>query len=344
MKIYSIVFGLLVLGLLFSAEFEDIYIRRVESQDGDQTILVTNCDQGGKEPTWVTVKVWTPNPFGESTHALFYYKNATTGGWTQIYDCTVLQYGKECIVFLPLYLGGMGDKTESLEVIRATMERGSTSYEADMEISFTHARTEKERIVDNKTAAYSTLLAEAGTHSFCNSDRSLCCKLQTDYSSVTGLENRSKALQKECQVDAARILIENAINTLRAINGNASACSAALAEVASAEQTATQRGCNSGSVRTQIDGLKAEIRNGNYALSLAALNSAMSSQCLGGASVEEVEPGDVDTGTGAGGTDTGGTGTGSTDTGSSGSSKPMCPGMFILFLLPFALMVYRWDF
>lgn len=337
MKIHSIVFGLLVLGLLFSAEFEDIYIRRVESQDGDQTILVQNCDPGGKEPTWVTVKVWTPNPFGESTHAFFYYRNYTTGGWVQIYDCTVLQYGKECQVFLPLYLGGMGDKTESLEVIKATMERGSTRYEATMEISLNHVRTEKEKIVDNKTATYNTLLAQAGAHSFCNPDRSLCCKLQDDYSSVTGLEARSEALQKECQVDAARILIESAINALKGINGNASACSAALAEIANAEQTADQRGCNSGSVRTQIDALKAEVRNGNYETSLVALNAAMASQCLGGAAVGEIEPGEVP----VSGSQPPVSGGAQQET---GNGKPMCPGMFILFLLPLALVVCRWDF
>ena len=343
MKIYSIVFGLLALGLLFSAEFEDIYIRRVESQDGDQTILVANCDQGGKGPTWITVKVWTPNPFEESTHAFFYYKNFTTGGWVQIEDCTVLQFGKECQVFLPIYLGGRGDSTESLELIKATMEKGSTRYEATMEISVNHLRTAKEIIVENKTAVYLSLLPSAGAHSFCNSDRSLCCKLQEDYSSVTGLEAQSAALQKECRVDEARILIENAINTLNGINENAPACSAALAEVANAESTAIQRNCDSGGVRTQIDALKAEIRNGNYAPSLAALNSAMSSQC-GGATVGEVDPGDVDTGTGGTGTGTGSTGTGGTGTSGSESSKPMCPAGFVLFLLPLALVVYRWDF
>jgi len=340
MKIYSVVFGLLVLGLLFSAEFEDIYIRRVESQDGDQTILVQNCDPGGKGPTQITVKVWTPNPFEESTHALFYYKNFTTNGWVQISDCTVLQFGKECQVFLPIYLGGRGDRTEALELIRATMEKGSIGYEANMEISVNHMRTEKEKIVDNKTVTYLSLLSSAGGHSFCNTDRSLCCKLQNDYASVTGLDNRSAALQKECRVDEARILIENAINTLNTINTDAPACSAALAEVAEAESTATQRNCNSGGVRTQIDALKTEIRNGNYGFSLAALNSAMSSQC-GGASVGEIEPGEVDTGTGGTGTgDTGGT----QGTGSSGSSKPMCPAAFVLFLLPLALMVHKWDF
>jgi len=343
MKIYSIVFGMLVLGLLFSAEFEDIYIRRIESQDGDQTILVQNCDPGGKEPTWITVKVWTPNPFEETTHAFFYYKNFTNDQWVQIEDCTVLQYGKECQVFLPIYLGGRGDRTESLELIRATMEQSPTRYEATMEISVNHQRTEKEKIVDNKTATYNTLLAEAGTNSFCNSGASLCCKLKDDYESVTGLEARSEALQKECQVDAARILIENAINTLNAINRDASACSAAIATVQGAESTATSRGCNSGAVRTQIDALKAQIREGTYTADVTALNSAMASQC-GGATVPPSTGGTGTTGTG--GTGTTGTGTGGTGgTGAGGNgSKPMCPGAFILFLLPLALMVYRWDF
>ena len=322
------------MGLLFSAEFEDIYIRRVQSQDPSQPVLVTNCDQGGKGPSQITVKVWTPNPFGESTHAFFYYRNFTTGGWVQVYDCTVSQYGKECQVFLPLYLGGMGDKTESLEVLRATMEKGATRYEATMEISINHVRTEKEKIVENKTAIYRALFAEVGAYNFCNSDESLCCRLRDDYESVAGLERRSEALQKECQVDAARIMLEDAINTLNGIKESAPACSAALAEIANAEQAANQRGCNSGGVRTQIDALKAEVRNGNYNASLAALNAAMASQCLGGASVGEIEPGEVPA-SGSQPPVSGGA--------QQGGGKPICPGMFILFFLPLALMVRTWG-
>ncbi len=337
MKTYFVVFGLLALGLLFSAEFEDIYIRRVESQEPDQAVLVQNCDPGGKEPTWITVKVWTPNPFEESTHALFYYKNSTTGGWAQIEDCTVLQYGKECTVHLPIYLGGMGDKTEALELLRATMEKGSTRYEAEMEIYLNHMRTQKEIIIDNKTGTYLSLLEGVDPDRFCSSDGSLCCRLKDDYESVTGLEAQSEALQKECQVDAARILIENAINTLNDMDRDAAACSDAIATVQGAESTATGRGCNSGSVSAQIGALKTQIREGNYALDTSALSSAMASQC-GGAAIPPVTTG----GTGTAGT--GGTGTGGTQaTGGNGSSKPICPGMFILMLLPLALMVHRWD-
>lgn len=337
MKTILLAFGLVAVGLLFSAGFDDMYIRRVESQDPSQPVLVQNCDPGGKEPTWITVKVWTPNPFGESTHAFFYYKNFTTGGWVQIYDCSVLQYGKECQVHLPLYLGGMGDKTESLEVIRATMEKGSTRYEATMEISLNHVRTDKEKIVENKTATYRALYAEVGGYSFCDSAGTLCCKLKDDYESVAGLEARSEALQKECQVDAARILMENAINTLNAIKRDAPACSAALSGIANAEQTANQRNCNSGTVRAQIDALKAEVRNGDYELDLSALNSAIGSQC-GGLGLPA----------GLGGSGPAGPGQDSGSqlpaSGSGGQEKPFCPGMFVLMLLPLALVVFRWDF
>ena len=349
MAIRSLVIGVLLLGVLFSAAFEDIYIRSIESQPPTQSALVQNCDPGGKAPTYVTVKVWTPNPFNESTHALFFYKNFTTGGWVQIYDCSVLAFGKECQVHLPIYLGGMGEKTESLELMYASMQKGSTKYEATFTMSMNHLETDKEKITDNKTAVYSTLLAEAGSHSFCNSDRSLCCKLQNDYSSLTGLENRSAALQKECRVDEARIMIESAINNLTAINNDASSCSSALAQIAEAESTATTRGCDSGTVSSAIDALKTGVRGGNYDLSLASLNSAMSSQC-GGATVNETGTGG--TGTAGNGTEGTGGGTGTEGTGgtqgtgsSSGTSKPICPGMFILFLLPLALMVYpKWDF
>ena len=217
------------------------------------------------------------------------------------------------------------------------MEKGSTKYEAALNMTVNHLRTDKEKIVENKTATYLSLLSTAGQHSFCNSDRSLCCKLQSDYASLAGLNNRSAALLKECKVDDARIMMENAVNGLTAINDNASACAASLSEIATAESTATSRGCDSGAVSTQIDALKSQVRNGNYALDLSALNSAMSSQC-GGTSVQAVQPGDVGNGIPAG---TGGT----QGTAGTGKSKPFCPGMFILFLLPLALMVYsKWDF
>ncbi|MEW5996287.1 MAG: hypothetical protein AB1657_01695 [Candidatus Micrarchaeota archaeon] len=334
MKARSLVFGLLVLGLLFSAEFEDIYIRSINSFNPDETVMITNCDVQGDKPTYITVKTWVSNPFGETAPATFYYWNFSTGNWMNLSTCNVLQYGKECQVFLPAYLGGMGTETESLELMRVTMSRGSTTYEAVFEFSIEHLETDKEKIVANKTATYLSLLAQAGSHSFCNAGRSLCCKLQTDYSSLTGLDNRSAALLKECRVDEARMLIENAINQLRAIEGNASSCSAALAEIADAEDTANGRGCNTGAVRTQIDALKNEVRNGNYDPSLSALNSALSSQCFG-ATVEEVEPGEAPV---PGSPVSGG---GEQET---GNGKPICPGLFILLIIPLIAVVHhKWG-
>lgn len=336
MRTYPLLFGLALLGILFSAEFEDIYIRSVNSFNPDQTVMVTNCDVQGDKPTYLSVKVWVPNPFGETTKSYIYYKNSTTGGWVQFAECNVLQYGKECQVFLPVYLGGKGGRTESLELMKVTMSRGSTTYEATFEFSLEHLETDKEKIVTNKTALYRTLLAEAGRHSFCNADRSLCCKLQGDYSSLLGLDNRSAALLKECRVDEARMLIEDAINQLRAIDANASLCSAALAEIADAEGTANSRGCNTGAVRSAIDSLKSEVRNGNYNPSLSALNSALSSQCFG-ATVEEVEPGEVP----VSGSQLPASGGGERE---AGNRKPICPGMFILLLIPLVMAVHRWDF
>ncbi|HNT60733.1 MAG TPA: hypothetical protein PKJ97_02020 [Candidatus Bilamarchaeaceae archaeon] len=324
---------LVVCGLAFCEAWE-IYIREVDSQDPTRAVLVQNCESGGKGPSYVTVDVWTPNPFGERTDAYFYYKNATTGDWVQFFECGVLQYGKECNVRLPLYLGGTGERTETLELIKATMSRGSTRYEAEMSFPLNHVKTTKETIVENKTAEYRRELSDAQALSFCSADGTLCCKLKEDLSALGGLDNRSAALLKECRVDDARLLLEGAINDLRSIKDSSSHCSAAIAEITNAESLANSRGCNSSAVRTQIDALKARVRDGNYETSLAALNSAMSSQCLG-AQVQDVAPGDAPpAGTPAGSQPP------STQPG--GSDKPMCPSMLVLLaLLPFA--VFRWG-
>jgi hypothetical protein len=283
---------LVLLGVSFCPTLDDSYVRQVNSQSPEEAILVSNCDPGGKGPTYVSVKVWVPNPFEETATAKLYYKNFTTDDWVLGEDYNVLQYGKECEIFLPLYFGGMGDDTEELEVLRVELTKGSTTYEAEFEIEFEHLRTTKETIVENKTALYLSTLESVGERSFCNSGRSLCCKLQEEYDNLTGLDAQVPGLLKECRVDDARILMEEAVNHLRDIENSASSCSAALAEIATAEATATQRGCNTGAVRTQIDALKSQVRGGTYELSLSALNSAMASQC-GGASVTQVQPSDV---------------------------------------------------
>ncbi len=336
MRAHALFLLLVLLGVSFCPTLDDAHIRRVNGEYPEEAILVSNCDAGGKGPTHASVKVWVPNPFEETATARLYYKNFTTDDWVLGEEYNVLQYGKECEIFLPLYFGGMGDDTEELEVLRVELTKGSTTYEAEFEIEFEHLRTNKEIIVENKTALYLSTLDDVGEHSFCNSDRSLCCKLDEEYDALTGLDAQVPSLLAECQVDDARILMEEAVNDLRDIDSSASACSAALAEIATAEATANQGGCNSGAVRTQIDALKSEVRNGNYELSLSALNSAMASQC-GGASVQEVEPGDVPT-----------TGTGAEDdwvppAAGNGDEKPCCPSMFMLLLALLSLWVHAWD-
>lgn len=336
MRAHALFLLLVLLGVSFCPALDDSYVRRVASQSPEEAILVSNCDAGGKGPTYVSVKVWVPNPFEETATAKLYYKNFTSDRWVLGEEYNVLQYGKECEIFLPLYFGGMGDDTEELEVLRVELTKGSTTYEAEYDIEFEHVRTTKEIIVENKTALYLSTLDDVGELSFCNSDRSLCCKLDDEYDSLTGLDAQVPDMLAECRVDDARILMEEAVNDLRDIENSATACSAALATIANSEATANQRGCNTGGVRTQIDALKSQVRGGTYDLSLSALNSAMASQC-GGASVSEVQPSDLPP-----------AGTGAEDewtppTTGNGDEKPCCPSMFILLLALLSLWVHAWD-
>lgn len=326
---------LLVSGFVFSADFE-AELNTINSQPASSDVIVHNCDAGGDGPEYITLGIWISNPFEERTTAYFYYKNFTNNEWVQSGECIVLEFGKNCNMRIPAYLGGRGEEVESLEITKVTMSSGATTHEAVFEVPLNHFPTAKEIIVANKTVVFREELASAQELSLCSG--STCCKLKEDRDSVSGVEAESAALLKECRVDDARLLVEGAINTLVAVNGNASACAAALAEINSAESLANSRACNSGNVATQITALKTAVHGGNYGLSLDALNSAMSVQCLG-AQVEDVAPGDVPT-TGTG--NESGTGTGSN---AGTGSKPLCPSAFVLAaILPLALMVYRWDF
>ncbi|MDD2655460.1 MAG: hypothetical protein PHQ80_02210 [Candidatus ainarchaeum sp.] len=330
---------LLVSGFVFSAELE-VELSTIDSQPVSSNVLVHNCDSGGNGPEHITMGIWVENPFGERTTAYFYFRNFTNDQWVQAAECPVLEFGKTCNVRIPVYLGGRGEGVDSFEIARVTMTRGSTTYEAVFDVPLNHFPTAKELIVENKTEVFLDEYADVQPLSLCSSDGSTCCKLKADRDSLVGVEAESEALLKECRVDGARMLVEGAINTVRSINGNASACTAALSEIKSAEDLANSRACNSGNVATQIAALKTAVRGGNYGMSLDALNSAMSAQCLGGAQVENVEPGDVPTTTG------GEAGTGTPGAGTSGTgSKPMCPSAFVLAaLLPLAMMVHKWDF
>lgn len=328
---------LLVSGFVFSEGFEDVEVTRINSQAVSSNVIVHNCDDDGDSPEHISMDIWVPNPFGERTIAYFYYKNFTSGQWALVdTECPVLEFGKTCNVRMPIYLGGQGEGVDTFEIAKVSMTQGSTTHEATFEVPLSHYPTAKELIVDNKTEVFQEEYASAQALSFCSG--ATCCKLDADLDSLSGVEEDSSNLLKECRVDDARMLVEGAINTLADINTNAPACSAALAEISSAEALANSRACNSGNVATQITALKTAVHNGNYGLSLDALNSAMSVQCLG-AQVEDVEPGEVPT-TGTG-TDAG-TGTGGT--GSTGGSKPLCPSAFVLAaILPLALMVSKWD-
>ncbi|MFA5411867.1 MAG: hypothetical protein WC350_00775 [Candidatus Micrarchaeia archaeon] len=325
---------LLVSGFVFSEDFEP-QLNTINSQAVSTDVIVHNCDIGGDGPEYITFGIWVPNPFGERTTAYFYYKNFTNNEWVQSGECIVLEFGKNCNMRIPAYLGGRGEAVESLEITKVTMTDGSTTHEATFEVPLNHFPIAKELIVANKTVVFREELASAQEHSLCSG--STCCKLKADRDSVSGVEEESEALMKECRVDDARLLVEGAINTLVDVNNDAPACAAALAEINSAETLADSRMCNSGNVATQIAALKTAVSGGNYGLSLDALNSAMSVQCMG-AQVEDVEAGDVPT-DGAGGTSTPGG-----NTGTSGQ-KPLCPSIFVLAaILPLALMVYRWDY
>jgi hypothetical protein len=331
---------LLVSGFVFSEDFEP-ELSTINSQAVSTDVIVHNCDAGGDGPEYVTLGIWVNNPFGERTIAYFYYKNFTSGEWALVdTECPVLEFGKTCNVRIPIYLGGRGEEVESLEIAKVTMAQGATTYEAIFEVPLNHFPTAKELIVANKTEVFLEEYASVQPLSLCGPGGSTCCKLKADRDSLIGIEGESAALLTDCQVDGARMLVEGAINTVRSINEDAPACTAALAEIKNAEDLANSRVCNSGNVATQIAALKTAVRGGNYEPSLAALNSAMSSQCLG-AQVEDVEAGEVpvtvDTGTG---TDSPGAG----NTGTNGS-KPFCPSTFVLAaLLPLALVVYRWDY
>lgn len=324
---------LLVSGLIFSADFEP-ELNTINSQPVASNVLVHNCDAGGDGPEYITLGVWVPNPFEERTTAYFYYKNFSNGQWVQNAECIVLEFGKTCSVRIPIYLGGKGEAVESLEITKVKMTQGATTHEAIFEVSLNHFPTAKELIVANKTEVFLEELPSVQALSLCSG--ATCCKLKDDRDSISTVEADSLRMLEDCQVDSARMLVEGAINAITDINDNAPACSAALAEINSAESLANSRACNSGNVATQIAALKAAVRGGNYEPSLDALNSAMSVQCLG-AQVEDVAPGDVPT-TGTG--DDAGTGTSGTN-----GSKPMCPSAFVLAaILPLSLLVYRWDY
>ena len=160
MRNLTILLGLLLIGMLYSASLE-AHIISIKTEGSASKPVIMNCKSDGTGPYLLRVRIAIANPTDEYQEVHYKIKNMLTNEWEDKgFLCGVGSSTKECEAVIPIYLGGQGEGYFEDMLLKIYIDADGTTYSKIFSFGFKHVKSPIEKDIENKETILRQRIAE----------------------------------------------------------------------------------------------------------------------------------------------------------------------------------------